>query len=294
VIFISAMTETLDKVKAFGSGGVDYITKPFQFDEVEARVKTHLSLRNLQLDLMKRYEELRRLESLRDSLIHMLVHDLCSPLAAVMGHLELLQIGADQLNEEQQSGVDEALLSTKTILRMIHSLLDLNRLEAGEMPLNPTIFDLRIGLEQAHMSFGKAARGHHITAQVPDHPVCVCCDAGLIERTITNLIANAIKFTPSGGALLLKVEELQDRVKVSVEDTGPGIPEEYHRKIFDKFGQVQAQQERRVFSTGLGLAFCKLAVEAHGGTIGVDSVVGEGSTFWFQLPKSAEVSSVAR
>ena len=115
-------------------------------------------------------------------------------------------------------------------------------------------------------------------------PVMVDCDADLITRVIANLVGNAIKFTPEGSKVAISMERNGDGAKLCVADTGSGIPREYHEKIFEKFGQVEARQQRKMYSTGLGLTFCKLAVDAHGGKIGVESEVDRGSTFWFTLP----------
>ena len=99
-----------------------------------------------------------------------------------------------------------------------------------------------------------------------------------------NLIANAIKFTPKDGKIIVEAKTDASKATISVEDTGPGIPKEFHEKIFEKFGTVEARKEGSKTSTGLGLAFCKLAIEMHGGKIGVESEVGKGSRFWFTLP----------
>jgi two-component system sensor histidine kinase/response regulator len=105
---------------------------------------------------------------------------------------------------------------------------------------------------------------------------------------IANLVANAVKFTPSPGEILVRVAAAAAGHRVSVADTGPGIPVEYHEKIFEKFGQAEASQAGAQRSSGLGLTFCKLAVEAHGGRIGVESAIGKGSTFWFTLPAESQ------
>jgi signal transduction histidine kinase len=115
-------------------------------------------------------------------------------------------------------------------------------------------------------------------------PVMVNCDANLVTRVIANLVGNAIKFTPEGGKVAISVEKQGEGAKLCVADAGYGIPPEYHAKIFEKFEQLETRQKKAMHSTGLGLTFCKLAVEAHGGEIGVESEVDKGSTFWFTLP----------
>jgi signal transduction histidine kinase len=112
----------------------------------------------------------------------------------------------------------------------------------------------------------------------------VVCDGELIQRVLVNLLGNATKFMSAGGEIRISIAPKEGDWMISVTDTGPGIPPQYHEKIFDKFGQVDTESGRKKYSTGLGLTFCKLAVEAHGGRIGVESCVGKGSTFWFILP----------
>ncbi len=284
VLFISALTETLDKVKAFEAGGVDYVTKPFQFDEVLARVETHLTLRRLQLDLQRRYEELRQLEELRDNLTHMIVHDLRSPLTGIKGYLDLLKLTATGLSEEERGYIDQALGGVSRLVEMISSLLDVNRLESGEMPLDKREADLAALADEAIASLGGLTVDRRLVREYPDAPVRTTCDRALTRRVVANLLGNALKFTPSSGSVGVTVLKRNGAPRIEVRDTGPGIPREFFTKIFDKFGQVEARKQRKELSTGLGLTFCKLAVEAHGGTIGVESEVGKGSTFWFELP----------
>lgn len=112
-------------------------------------------------------------------------------------------------------------------------------------------------------------------------------------RVIANFVGNAIKFTPASGRIRVSVRVSNTGVRVSVSDTGPGIPPEFHERIFEKFGQVEAARHGAKHSSGLGLTFCKFAVEAHGGTIGVDSVVGQGSTFWFVVPQQGPAPTAA-
>lgn len=284
VIFISALTEVQEKVKAFECGGVDYVIKPFQFAEVRARVETHLTLRRLQADLERKYAELRKLQELRDNLIHMIVHDLRSPLTGISGYLQLLCLDAKNLDEDGQTYVNNALSGVKTLIEMIGSLLDVNRLEAGEMPLDKQECDLKRLAAETIVTLGGLTVNRTVTQENASEPVQANSDPEIIRRVIANLVGNALKFTPRSGTVTVSVANRNGKPRVEVRDTGPGIATQYVERVFDKFAQVAARKEQKMYSTGLGLTFCKLAVEAHGGTIGVISDVGKGSTFWFELP----------
>ena len=292
VLFISALDETIDKIKAFAAGGVDYVAKPFQFEEVEARVQTHLKLRRLQIELegknrqlQENYDQLRKLEELRDNLTHMIVHDMRSPLMGITGHLESLEKDAGKkLNSSELAILRDARSSGLVVAGMVNSLQDVNRLELGQMRLNVTTSDMEVLIQNALNSLGSLTKQVSPLYQKQSLPVIVNCDAHLVTRVIANLVGNAIKFTPEGSKVAISVERHGKGAKLCVADTGSGIPAKYHEKIFDKFWQVETRQQGKVYSTGLGLTFCKLAVEAHGGEIGVESEVGKGSTFWFTLP----------
>ena len=289
VIFLSALSETMDKVKAFGAGGVDYITKPFQFEEVEARVETQLELRRQKLQLQENYDKLRDLEKLRDSLVHMIIHDLRSPLAGIYGYLELIKEDATK-TPSSASGrhIDEALKSAKQMTQIISDVLDVSKMEGKQMKLQLAECDLGGAVEEGISTLKPLFGNREVRFVPPKSPAAVLADSEIISRVIQNLLANAIKFSSKeGGLIRLSVESSGNRACVSVQDNGPGIAPEYRQRIFDKFAQVELPDGRQKDSTGLGLTFCKLAVEAHGGKIGVDSEEGKGSTFWFELPLSA-------
>jgi two-component system sensor histidine kinase/response regulator len=285
VIFISALTETLDKLRAFQAGGVDYVTKPFDAEEVGARVQTHLTLRRLQIDLQNRYDDLQQLQQLRDGLVHMIVHDLRSPLTSVMGYIDLLRTDATATAEDRAHFIDTAYTGASQMVEMIGSLLDINRLEAGEMPVDRQTVNLCDLTTEAIASLGGLTKGRNVTQANPDGDVTASCDPALIRRVIGNLLGNALKFTPESGAITITVSRADGQPRVAVADTGPGIPADFLARVFDKFSQAGEGRKKKRYSTGLGLAFCKLAVEAHGGRIGVASEVGAGSQFWFELPQ---------
>lgn len=232
--------------------------------------------------LQQSFEKLKELEGLRDNLTHMIIHDLRSPLTAVVGFLDLLRtIAAKKLDAEEVRFIEIASISAATLQEMISSLLDVNRLEAGEMPLDMQPADLRKIITAATDPFLALVGNRLLLRALPAEAVELRCDAELVQRVVANLVNNAIKFTPEGGQIRVAIALEDDRVKVSIADTGVGIPAEHHGLIFEKFGQIEGRKHRH--STGLGLTFCKLAIEAQGGEIGVESSLGKGTTFWFYL-----------
>jgi signal transduction histidine kinase len=293
ILFISGLNDLEDKVHGFQAGGVDYITKPFQFEEVAARISTHLEICRQRRELKERYDQLNALEKMRDNLVHMIVHDLRGPVCAVMGFLDTLQSkAASKLNDVERRCLGGAIEGTDKLAEMISSLLDISRMEAGQMPLNRVACNLTDLIQTVVRSLESLLGTRHMDVAFAPRLPKVSCDKDIIHRVLANLIVNAIKHTPDCSLLRLTTAEEGGFVRVEVIDKGPGIPAEYHTKIFEKFGQVEVRRQR--FSTGLGLTFCKLAVETHGGQIGVKSIVGDGSTFWFTLPVAAGEASPAQ
>jgi len=285
VLFISGLSETRDKIAAFSAGGVDYVTKPFQPEEVCVRVETHLTLRRQRQELQNAYDRLRELESQRDNLVHMIVHDMRSPLTVIAGNLELAQMSA--LPDDAAHCLADALSATMALVEMVGSILDVSKMEAGQMTLKLSAVDMRDLLSKTLQSVDPIKGQRTLALKAPEKMAAFPCDARLIERVVQNLIHNALKFTDEKeGAVTVGVAVAEDTVRVTVSDNGPGISEAYREKIFDKFWQAPAGKQGQKRSTGLGLAFCKLAVEAHGGEIGVESREGKGSDFWFTLPAS--------
>ncbi len=292
VLFISALDDSSDKVKAFAVGGVDYVTKPFHFDEVEARIKTHLRLRQLQIELEEKnnqiqenFNRLKRLEELQDNLTHMIIHDMRSPLMAITLSLELMELNShNNLNEDDLKLVYTAQKSGATLLNMVNSLLDVSRLEQGQMPLEFVDIDIDDLIQSAVDTLGLLTNHVSLSFQKQPNPLIVNCDSSIVTRIITNLLGNALKFSPENGKISIVIEKYQSELKLSISDNGIGIPSEYHKRIFEKFGQVETQQQFKSISSGLGLTFCKLAVEAFGGKIDIESETGKGSTFWFTIP----------
>jgi len=282
VIFITALTDTADKLRAFAAGGVDYVTKPFQVEEVLARVKTHVALRQAQARLADSYSRLRAVEQLRDDLVHMVVHDLRSPLSVLLINLRLLGLAAT-LGDDDQQILKSAVGSAEAITQMTNTMLDVSRLEAAKMPLDPVVWDLVRMARDVRAALGTTDAEPPIDIEGADM-VNVTCDGALVRRVMENLVSNGLKYSPAGSRLRISIRIGNGHARVAVHDQGRGVRPDAREKIFEKFGTVEAGRDSIYKSVGLGLAFCKLAIEAHGGTIGVDPGVPVGSTFWFELP----------
>lgn len=227
-----------------------------------------------------------RLEQVREDITHMIIHDLRNPLSSIMSSLDLIQAAMrdPSLNLPVDQLFDIARRSGERLFTLIDSILDLARLEAGETELRrePIPVDTLVWETVEQMQPLAIRRDIALEVRIaPDVPP-VLGDRELLQRVLLNLLDNALKYTPPQGKITVSVDMLSPEMALfSVADTGPGIPIEYQARIFDRFARVPGQ---RTGGTGIGLAFCKLAIEAHGGQIWVESAPGEGATFRFTLP----------
>ena len=285
ILFISALTAPADITAGFACGGVDYIAKPFRESEVLARIQTHLALRAAYLKLDQEHAQLQILERHRDLLTHMLVHDLRSPLQVIGGHLEMIADSTvGQLPGQVQESLHAAIHGTQQLNQMVSMVVDLSRMETTGIPLHPRAVPVSQLLRSTQSQALGPASSRRIAQQLPAACPPLWCDLELTTRIGVNLLANALKHSPPGSDIVLGADVVPNGVRIWVRDQGPGIPAAYQQRIFDKFGVIDLPAGDHPPSTGLGLAFCKLAVEAQGGSLGVDSPSGQGSTFWFILP----------
>ncbi|XHR29637.1 MAG: ATP-binding protein [Chthoniobacteraceae bacterium] len=234
-------------------------------------------------ELRANYERLQEMETLRDNLTHMIIHDLRAPLSFIMGFLEIVeQTARERLNETEMDALLSAHDGTRQLNDMVTSLLDISRLESGKMPITLTNADLNRVIHDALKKQVALLGASRLILEFGEIPIPIRCDTGVTARVVTNLVGNALKFSPEKTAVKVRVTLKRGQALVSVTDSGPGIAKEAHAMIFEKFAQVAGM--RQLHSSGLGLTFCKLAVEAQGGKIGLESAPGHGSTFWFTLP----------
>ncbi|QWV95175.1 hybrid sensor histidine kinase/response regulator [Geomonas oryzisoli] len=297
VIFISALDETVDKIAGFRAGGVDYIAKPFEAEEVLARVRAHLALRQYQDSLQEQnrlieqnYDRLQELEKMRDQLTHMIVHDMRNLLTGVGASLLMLQKDlAEKLDDRSNRLLNSAAVCARELSDMCNNLLDVSKLEENQMQLNLSECGLLELSRAALEKLRPVVQNRSVSIPPANQELLVFADRDILLRIIFNLLHNALKFTDSDGVIAIALQGTEALVRYSVTDNGPGIPCEFREKIFQKFGQVNCTKyKRNLCSTGLGLTFCKLAAEAHHGRIWVESEAGVGSTFHLELPINRE------
>lgn len=226
-----------------------------------------------------------KLEQLRDDLTHMIVHDLKNPLTGIVSAVELINSGTlGPITDEQKKFLATAQISYKKLSNLIMDLLDIRKMEDNKLELNIESFKGEDILEAVAWTRSLASKEKkNLTFKAQDN-INISADKNLIVRVVENLLTNAVKHTPPEGKISLNITKDQQQITFEVSDTGEGIPPEYLDRVFDRFFKVSGQKMKTKIDTGLGLTFCKMAVEAHGGKIGVKSKLGQGSKFYFHLP----------
>ncbi|HEX2189411.1 MAG TPA: response regulator [Longimicrobiaceae bacterium] len=283
VVFVTALSDTSDKLKAIEAGGDDFLTKPFNRPILLARIRSLLRLKAAGDELERSYRKLQELERLRDDLTRMIVHDLKAPLAAILGTLELAVDGdLGTLSPKQRRLLGDARERGDDMLRMVDNLLEIARLEESEVRLQLRELEAASLLRDVAEEWRVPAERRGASVAVDGaQPLSLRADEGLLRRVLGNLVGNAVRHGGEGVRIRLRAEPDADSgVRFTVTDDGAGIAPEFQEVIFRKYGSVPAGEA----SSGLGLTFCKLAVEAHGGRIWVRSARGAGSEFAFVLP----------
>ncbi len=240
----------------------------------------------------------RQMELMKDEFVSVVSHELRTPLTSIHGALGLMANGvAGPLSEPAQAMVDVAVRNTKRLLVLINDLLDIQKIEAGEMDFRRVEVDLNSLIENTLQSMYSYSQSLEVRFEFEgtEHKIRVCSDPDRLGQVLTNLLSNAAKFSPSHGRVQVTLRETgvsnsgdPSQALITVSDQGPGIPIEFQDRVFQKFAQADSSTTRQVNGTGLGLSICKTVIDKLGGSIGFHSEKGKGTTFYFQLPLKQE------
>jgi signal transduction histidine kinase len=301
-----------DRERTLVAGCDGYLQKPVDVDRLPAQLAAYLEgvrervpaedeakylreysrrlvtrLEQKVAELQRAHQQLQSLDRLKSEFVSTVSHELRTPLTAIKGYSQLLLEGrAGPVTEEQRECLQTILECTEQVIRRVNDILFLQ--ECSQIVLSPSPVSLREVALAAIRSVEQQARDRAIEI-VTDMPedVCVVGDPDALQLLYLHLLDNAIKFSPEGGRVCVRLRDAGPVVQVEVSDTGIGIPPEYHERIFERFYQVDSSTTRAFGGAGLGLAISKRIVEAHGGRISVQSTPGQGSTFAFVLPKGS-------
>ncbi len=290
IIFVTAMGEINDETKGLELGAVDYLSKPVSPPIVKARVKTHLALKQKHDDLAGLAQHLEHLNHEKNKILGVAAHDLRNPLSSVAGFSEILLSGdVGPVPDEHIEFLSIINSQARYMLNMVNDLLDVSVIESGKLELNLKTASLkslaeeririhRISAQKKGMQF------HKSLADIPD----INFDSNRIAQVIDNLLSNSIKYSPAGALIHVELNQKDNIIYFSVQDEGPGIPEEEQFKLFGEFGRLSTMPTGGEKSTGLGLSIAKKIITAHDGKIWVESVAGKGSKFIFSLKTGTE------
>ncbi len=221
----------------------------------------------------------------KQELMAMVAHDLRTPLTSIRASLSLMSMGAmGEMPDKAKHQIDGAEKNTKRLLNLINDLLDIEKMEAGKMEMKHTDCVLQEIFDEAAESVAEFARNAKVEIEVQETSITFQGDQERLVRVLINLLGNAVKFSPANSTVKMTAEEQVDMLEMRVSDQGRGIPPEFKEKIFVRFQQVNPEDKQEKQGTGLGLAICKAIVDGHKGTIGFDSELGKGSSFWIRIP----------
>lgn len=292
IVFLTSVADLEVHKKALNVGADDFLTKPISNVELILRVRSLLRIKRLTQETTSAMELVR---SQRDALLHakklreelsaLIVHDLKNPLTTILANLHFLSEEGER-GEAARSALADAERSAENMYGMVLNLLDVARGEDGSLVAQIEVADLREIIEQARSAMATRAleKRQQLSSALPSGPLTVRADRELLRRVIENLLDNSLKYTPQDGAIRIEAGRADGHVQIRVQDQGPGVPLEWREKIFDKYVRLERDAAQARNSRGLGLLFCRMAVEAHGGRIWVEDSPPQGSVFCVELP----------
>lgn len=281
IILVTVMDSKKVLAKAIEAGAVDFLQKPVSKLELQVRVRSMLRIK-------KQYDELQAMLQMREELSNMVVHDMSSPIVSVMLHATLM---ADQITDpELLKHLEMIRLAAERLDSFVNDMLMMAKMEQSKLLISRSLVDvnqLALDAEQ-HFSIIAHSKGIKLQLELPDQPLEIFLDSNLFRRVIANLLANALQYSPSETTVTLRLAPakhiIDDKTHLQMEviDEGPGIPEEHRNRVFEKFEVVDLKR-KGIPQIGLGLTFCKMAVDAHGGRIFIRTNQPQGSIFVVEI-----------
>jgi signal transduction histidine kinase len=287
VIFMTALSDTENKLKGFALGAVDYITKPFQQDEVLARINTHLMLKHLQHKLQSQNEELIQLNQEKNELLGIAAHDLKNPLAAIQSLSEFMQESFEVLSKERVlKSLGMIHISAKQMFELVRNLLDVYAIESGKVKVSLTAINVIPIVQSLAEEYESRALAKNITLTFRglEKKQMALTDASIFHQILDNLISNAVKYSPSGKSVWVTLSQDTQYVCCEIRDEGPGLSDQDKQKLFGKFARLTPRPTGQEHSTGLGLFIVKKLVEAVKGRVWCETALGQGATFTVEFP----------
>ncbi len=291
IIFLTGKVNVKDKVKGFEVGGVDYVTKPFNEQELIARIQTHVELIRAKNQIEEQAQNLKQSNDLKDRMFSIIGHDLRSPLSAAKLKMDFIMRGIIDPKDDKflDETVYDLLKTMDEALNLLQNLLGWAKSESDQIQVIPEKLNINELVEQTFrlLKLGSDHKKIEMQNNVP-MDVFAYADNNMIKTVLRNILSNAIKFTPVEGIIKINSKLRKNKLVIEIEDNGNGIPKDDIKKILnpnEHFSKLGTEKEP---GTGLGLVLCQNFVQKNGGTLKIRSEVGKGSTFYFDLPLFTE------
>ena len=236
-------------------------------------------------------QQLQEVDRVKDAFVSSVSHELRTPITSISGYLEMLAEGDfGELNDEQRNAIDRVDTNSRRLLTLIDELLTLSRMQSAEVEPDFQPLDLREVVQRAFDVVRPTAdaRAHQLELDLPERSVPISGDVEMLERLVVNLASNAVKFTPEGGHVQVRIDQDGTTTELVVRDDGIGIPVEEQGRLFTRFFRASTAQDNAVPGTGLGLAIAHRVVELHQGSIAIESESGQGTTVVVRLPLAVQ------
>ncbi len=294
IIMLTALKELKDKIRSLEVGADDFITKPFENIELLARVKSLLRLKDyhdqLELknqELEQKNESLLRVENFKEELTNLIVHDMKNPLFVIQGNLQMMTMGLEKAQADFLKKYTQRIeRSSQQLLRMVLNLIDISRIEDGTIELKRDLTNFNKIVEDvvARLALYPENAAKNIEINLDQEISSLLLDHSIMERVVENLVSFAYNNLPDDGLITITtLKQSDDEIFFSVHDTGIKLPEKFQHKIFEKYSQMEIKNNGYRVSRALGMAFCKLAVEAHQGSMQLEANNPVGNKFLISL-----------